>query len=74
MGPSRHWYSRIGRNGEGSQSCLWANSDFDCYEEGPTLKPSHRLDAMCAEFQLIAIGNHVPPWGPSSIPQQTGQF
>ena len=28
----------------------------------------HWLDVMCAEFQLIEIGNHVPPWGPSSRP------
>ena len=41
--------------------------------EGPTLQPSHWLNAMCAEFQLIEIGNHVPPWGPRSIPQQIGQ-
>ena len=61
-----------GKNGEGSQSCLWANSSLDCDKEGPTLQPSHWLDAMCAEFQLIEIGNHVSPWGPSSIPQQTG--
>ena len=62
-----------GRNGEGSQSCLWANSSPDSGKEGPTLQPSHWLDAMCAEFQLIEIGNHVPPWGSISIPQQTGQ-
>ena len=53
-----------GRNGEGSQSCLWANSSSDCGKDGPTLQPSHWLDAMRAEFQLIEISNHVPPWGP----------
>ena len=31
------------------------------------------LDAMCAEFQLIEIGNLLTPWGPSSIAQQTDQ-
>ena len=41
---------RNGRNGDGSQSCLWVNSGFDCNKEGPTLQPSHWLDAMCAEF------------------------
>ena len=41
---------RNGRNGDGSRSCLWVNSGFDCNKEGPTLQPSHWLDAMCAEF------------------------
>ena len=48
-------------------------SSFDCDKEGPTLQASHWLDVICTEFQLIEIGNRVPPWGPSSIPQQTGQ-
>ena len=34
---------------------------------------SHVIGWMCAEFQLIEIGDHVPPWDPSSIPQQTSQ-
>jgi len=38
------------------------------------LQPSHWLDAMCAEFQLIEISNHVPSWAPSSIPQQTSHI
>ena len=57
MGISHHWYSRKARNEEGSRSCLWTNSSSDCSKEGPTLQPSHLLDAMCAEFQLIEIGN-----------------
>ena len=71
MGPSRHWFSPQWEEWEREPKLLMGSPDSG--KEGTNPTPSHWLDAMCAEFQLIEIGNHVPPWGSISIPQQTGQ-